>query len=57
MIPDKDILKRKKNWFATPTEATDVSPKLLIIIVSITFTEVEIKFCMIIGIHKDRSIL
>ena len=47
------MLNKKKNWFATPIEAIDDSPKLLIITVSITFTEDEIKFCTIIGIQSE----
>lgn len=42
--PARNILNTKKNWFATPTDATETSPKLLIITVSITFTEDEIRF-------------
>ena len=57
VIPYKVILNKKKNWLATPIDATEDSPRLLIIIVSITFTEVEIKFCIIIGIHREINSL
>ena len=49
------ILNKKKYWFATPIEATEASPKLLIITVSIIFIDVDISCCIIIGIHNEIS--
>ena len=54
-IPDNAMLNKKKYWLATPIEATEVSPKLLIMTVSIIFTDVDISCCIIMGIHKEIS--
>ena len=55
--PNSIKVKKKKYWFAIPTEARYSSPSLPIITVSIRLSSDTIRFCTIIGIVSIITLL